>query len=303
MRDAIRSGIYPRGSQLPSTRDLAAQFGINRNTANKIYHELADDQLIELAVNRPPVVIGDGKAAPEDVFYQRVRATLQTLLMESRLIGLSSADMTRMLSDIAFEFFASYRMPRIYVAECNEIEARAYAQELTIRLETVVRPILLGQLGKVEPDDIVVTPFFHLNEVRDEIDGRTDHLIGLVVSANSADIARIATAVTTGPLGIVAVNPVAAERLRRLLGFQIDVPMMTAGVREPDELDAMRGTVECVVCTQRADNENWERIAGVPFMHVRYQTDERSIEQVRIAIQRVGQSPEFALTSDTRAVR
>lgn len=298
LRDAIRSGIYMRGSQLPSTRDLAIQFGINRNTATKIYHELARDNLVELAVNRPPVVIGDGVTVPEDVLYQRMRETLWTLLHESRLIGLSSADTTRMLTDVAYEFFANYRTPRIYVAECNDIEARAYAQELTMKLDTVVRPILLEQLSSVSVGDIIVTPFFHLQEARDALGTNTEHLIGLVVSADSSDIARIAMMVKQGPLGIVAVNPHAAERLRRLLSFQIDVPMMTAGVNQPESLDAMRGTVECVVSTVRADHETWRRISDVPFALVRYQTDEHSIERLRGEIQRLGQVLEYAGVSD-----
>jgi DNA-binding transcriptional regulator YhcF (GntR family) len=290
LRDAILGGIYPRGGQLPSTRDLASQFGINRNTATKIYHELARENLIELTPNRPPLVIGDGLSSPKDVLYQRMRDTLWTLLHESRFVGLTPADTTRMLTDVAYEFFASYRSPRIFVAECNEIEARAYAQELTLKLDTVVLPILLHQLGRVEPDNIVVTPFFHLQEARQEIDGKTKHLIGMVVRADSSDIMKIATMAKKGPLGIVAVNQPAAERLRRLLGFQIDVPMLTAGVNQPETLEAMRGAIECVVSTERADRETWPRFTDVPFAVVRYQTDDQSIEVLRSEIQRLGRT-------------
>jgi DNA-binding transcriptional regulator YhcF (GntR family) len=303
LRDAIQSGVYSRGSQLPSTRELAVQLGINRNTATKIYSELARENLVELPANRPPIVIGDGTPVPENVFYQRMNAALEMILLESQLIGLAPADTTRMLTQIADDFFASYRAPRIFVAECNEIEARAYAQELTTRLDSVVRPVLLDQLGQIVARDIVVTPFFHLNEAREHLNGRTDHLIGLVVSANSSDIARIATTVSTGPLGIVAVNLTAADRLRRLLGFQIDVPMVTAGVNQPETLEAMRGTVECIACTVRADKATWRRMPDVPFLLVRYHIDERSIEQVRITVQRLGQSQAFASVNDndTRA--
>jgi GntR family transcriptional regulator len=294
LRDAIQSGVYARGSRLPSTRELAAQLGINRNTATKIYAELARENLIELPANRPPIVIGDGKPEPGAAFYKRLREALETIFLESQLIGISPADTTKMVNQAAADFFTSYRSPKVFVAECNEVEARAYAQELTIRLDSVVRPILLDQLGQIEPGDIVVTPFFHLNEVRERLNGRTEHLIGLVVSANSSDIARIATTVTTGPVGIVAVNLMAAERLRRLLGFQIDVPMVTASVNQPETLEAMRCKVECVVSTVRADKVKWQRMPDVPYLLVRYQTDERSIEQLRIEIQRLGQVQEVA---------
>ncbi len=298
LRDAIQSGVYARGSRLPSTRELAAQLGINRNTATKIYSELARENLIELPANRPPIVIGDGATAPGEAFYERLREALETIFLESQLIGISPADTTKMLNQAAADFFASYRAPRVFVAECNEVEARAYAQELTIRLDSVVRPILLDQLDQIGAEDIVVTPLMHLNEVREGLNGRTERLIGLVVSANSADIARIARTVTTGPLGIVAVNPGAAERLRRLLGFQIDVPMVTASVNQPETLEAMRGKVECVVSTVRADKEAWKRVPDVPYLLIRYQTDDRSIEQLRLEIQRLGQVQAFASVTE-----
>lgn len=297
LRDAIQSGVYSRGSRLPSTRELAAQLGINRNTATKIYSELARENLIELPPNRPPIVIGDGGPVSADVFQKRMSETLETILLESQLIGMTPAETTRMLNQVASEFFANYRAPRVFVAECNEVEARAYAQELTIRLDSPVRPVLFDQLGQIRPDDIVVTPLFHLHEVRQQLNGRTEHLIGLVVTANSSDIAAIATTVTTGPLGIVAVNPGAAERLRRLLSFQIDVPMLTASVNQPEALEAMRGKVECIVSTVRAQKVKWRRIPEVPFMLIRYHTDERSIEQLRVAMQRLGQAQFTATVS------
>lgn len=297
LRDAIQSGVYARGSRLPSTRELAAQLGINRNTATKIYSELARENLIELPPNRPPIVIGDGGPVSADVFQKRMSETLETILLESQLIGMTPAETTRMLNQVASEFFANYRAPRVFVAECNEVEARAYAQELTIRLDSPVRSVLFDQLGQIRPDDIVVTPLFHLHEVRQQLNGRTEHLIGLVVTANSSDIAAIATTVTTGPLGIVAVNPGAAERLRRLLSFQIDVPMLTASVNQPEALEAMRGKVECIVSTVRAQKVKWRRIPEVPFMLIRYHTDERSIEQLRVAMQRLGQAQFTATVS------
>lgn len=297
LRDAIQNGVYPRGSRLPSTRDLAGQFRINRNTATKIYHELAQDNLIALAGNRPPVVTGDGVSAPQDMLYQRARDTLSTVLHESRMIGLSPAETTSMLAKIAYEFFANYRTPRIYVAECNDIEARAYAQELTLKLDTVVRPVLLDQLGKIEAADIIVAPLFHLQEAREELAGHVGQLIGLVVTADSSDLARIAAMVHKGPLGIIAIHMDAAERLRRLLGFQLDVPMVTAALDQPESLDAIH-EVECIVCTTRADRENWRRIPDVPTALIRYHADEHSIDMLRGEIQRLGQAAEVAAASD-----
>ncbi|MDJ1182408.1 GntR family transcriptional regulator [Roseofilum casamattae] len=47
LRFAIASGQYPPGSQLPSTRALAMQTGLHRNTISKVYRQLEDTGLVE----------------------------------------------------------------------------------------------------------------------------------------------------------------------------------------------------------------------------------------------------------------
>jgi len=289
LRDAITRGAYPRGMTLPSTRELAAQFEINRNTAAKIYQELAQAGLVELGTNRPPVVIGDGTPEAGDQLQSRMRDALRPLLHESLLIGISPETTRQSLVDITEDFFANHSSLKVYFAECNDYEAQVYAQNLTQRLGNTVRPVLLDQLTHVESTDIVVTPYFHLQEAAEKLKGRTSHLVGLVVTADSLEIAKVAEMVTTGPLGIIAVNLSAAERLRRLLGFQIDVPMMTAAIDQQNTLEAMHGVVECVVCTARVDRMEWPRIPDVPTALVHYHADEHSIENLRGEIQRLSQ--------------
>ena len=65
----------------------------------------------------------------------------------------------------------------------------------------------------------------------------------------------------------------------------------------------MRGKVECVVSTERADRETWPRFPEVPFAVVRYETDDRSIERLRSEIQRLGQAVERVGAADESLTR
>ncbi len=47
MMFAIASRQYPPGQKLPSTRQLAMQTGLHRNTISKVYRQLEDDGLVE----------------------------------------------------------------------------------------------------------------------------------------------------------------------------------------------------------------------------------------------------------------
>lgn len=43
----IMSGFYKEGEKLPTVRDLAVDYGINYNTANKVYRDLERDGFVE----------------------------------------------------------------------------------------------------------------------------------------------------------------------------------------------------------------------------------------------------------------
>ncbi|MBP0028044.1 GntR family transcriptional regulator [Roseofilum sp. Guam] len=61
LRFAIASGQYPPGSQLPSTRALAMQTGLHRNTISKVYRQLEDTGLVEAQAGSGIYVRQQGK--------------------------------------------------------------------------------------------------------------------------------------------------------------------------------------------------------------------------------------------------
>lgn len=287
LREAIQSGVYPPGSTLPSTRSLAEQFGINRNTATKIYHELASDYLLRLSPNRPPMVRQNNDVSAMDRAFKEFRHAFEHLVQDARLLAMSNERIRRLVNDLMEEYLvANGRLP-VYLAECNEDEAHWFAQELTLRLGQTVRPVLLNQLPEYDEALLVFTPYFHLREAREAAGSAQSRVVGLVVTADGSDIARVASMVNGGPLGVVAVHQDAAQRLHNLLSFQINVPMIMATTEAPETVDAMRDQVECVVCTPRAYAVVRPRLRGIPVTMVQYQIDHESLELARREVARV----------------
>ena len=60
IRFAIASGKFPPGHRLPSTRQLAMQTGLHRNTISKVYHQLEDNGLVEAQAGSGIYVKGKG---------------------------------------------------------------------------------------------------------------------------------------------------------------------------------------------------------------------------------------------------
>jgi DNA-binding transcriptional regulator YhcF (GntR family) len=84
--EAIADGVLTEGSSLPSTRALAADFGINFHTVNKAYDLLRQQGLIQLNRKAGAVVT---PSASDSSFRAEWTARARTLLAEAVARGLS----------------------------------------------------------------------------------------------------------------------------------------------------------------------------------------------------------------------
>ncbi len=76
IRGLIDSGVLPKGSRLPATRELAGQLGLNRTTVSAAYALLESEGLITGHVGRGSFVAGTARAAgdaPASASFSRSR--------------------------------------------------------------------------------------------------------------------------------------------------------------------------------------------------------------------------------------
>ena len=105
--DAVAGGGLAAGSRLPSTRQLAADLGINVHTVNRAYEELRREGFITLGRRRGAVVL-ESAAAPEldPSWDERYRA----LVAEAAARGVEPADILKRSREL-IEVFAGTRIP------------------------------------------------------------------------------------------------------------------------------------------------------------------------------------------------
>ena len=299
LRKAIQSGVYHAGETLPSSRDLAEQFGINRNTANKIYQELAAEGLVEPSPNRPPkVIVPTGTAHAPDL-RQHVRSSLWPLLHEGRILGVPESLMRETIRQQVDDFFETVTPPRIFVTECNTTDVERYADELTAVLGCTVRPVLLDQLNdKAEGADIVVAPHFHLAEAREALGNARDLALGVLLTPDATDVAEVISRVDRGPVGLIGGNPASVERLRSLLRFYVDFPTMTATIDDAEGIARIIDSAEHIVCTARF-RPNMERSGiGGKTLAMHYHVDPVSIEVLRLRMLSAPERSSLAAAGD-----
>lgn len=90
--EAIADGELTEGSPLPSTRQLAADLGINFHTVNKAYDVLRQQAVIRVNRKSGAVVRRDARSGPPDPgFVDDWEQRLRTLLAEAVVHGMDPA--------------------------------------------------------------------------------------------------------------------------------------------------------------------------------------------------------------------
>ncbi|MBK5251702.1 MAG: GntR family transcriptional regulator [Peptostreptococcaceae bacterium] len=100
LKEEILKGELTQGDALPSIRSLAKDLRISVITTKRAYEELERDGFIDTVPGKGSFVAGQNQ---ELLFEQRLReieGKLSVLLDEARIIGLSSKDLSEMMSII-----------------------------------------------------------------------------------------------------------------------------------------------------------------------------------------------------------
>ena len=163
----MASGKFPVGTWLPSCRALAGELGVNRNTVNKVYQDLAREGVLEVVPGKGYRVVRQpdgGRTTVPSVMRRRLLAAAR----DARLAGVSHEAFALAAKDIADMLYFHGR-PMIACVECNDEDSRLLASELEASLSESVEPLLITDLERspeevVAKYDIICTTLYHLSE-------------------------------------------------------------------------------------------------------------------------------------------
>ena len=96
----IASGVLAPGDELPSTRALSAELGVNPMTISKAYSFLEREDVIERRPGRPLIVKAVEASDLEDRRLEQVRQSLTGSVTVVRQLGVSAADAVRILEEL-----------------------------------------------------------------------------------------------------------------------------------------------------------------------------------------------------------
>lgn len=91
LADAIRSGLLPPGTRLPTVRQLAGDLGIAPNTVAKTYKALEEESLVR-GQGRRGTLVADAAELPDGHRLNLLASAASRYLVEAQRLGASPED-------------------------------------------------------------------------------------------------------------------------------------------------------------------------------------------------------------------
>lgn len=217
----IETGQLGDGERLPSSRMLAGNLQVNRNTVARAYGELGRRGLVRRQGRHGMVVQDAGAARERMAARDAAHEVLAAAVVSCLELGLAPDE----IASLAYQhgLHALRSEVRLAFVECNVERAQTFAAELSAAVEAPITPLVLDRIrpSDVESQDLVVTTFFHLAEVRRQIrelrSADRPEVLGIVVGPHLRTLARLSVIPAGHRIGIFYTTEHQAELIRQSL--------------------------------------------------------------------------------------
>jgi GntR family transcriptional regulator len=216
--DRLASGLYPPGCRLPTSRELATELGVHRNTVAKAYKSLVDLGLVSSAPGRGTFAAARLELDNQRLHAQQISERLAEDILRARRSNISEAGLRQTIAEhIATIYHAP--QPRGAFVECNVEDLRVAIAEIEQQSDVRLAPLLLDALaedpaGVAATFDVIFTSLFHLLEVRELLARASPRggIIGIHTQPDERGLAEIAQIEPDARVGIVVSNSDGARR-------------------------------------------------------------------------------------------
>lgn len=259
IRFAIASRQYPPGQRLPSTRQLAMQTGLHRNTISKVYRQLEENGLVEAQAGSGIYVKALGNEggsklkSPSFDKYPQANQIVNNSLDELLSQGCTLNEAREMfLGEIDWRLRCSARV--LVTAPANDIGiGELMAQELEKALKIPVQLVPLEDLSETieqVPSGTVVTSRYFIGQAEEIAAPKSVRVIPIDIYDYAREIQLVKELPKESYLGIVSLSSGLLRAteviIHSLRGADINV--MLAQISESRKISAMVRTARTIIC-------------------------------------------------------
>lgn len=250
----IESGLWQQGFKLPTERRLAEVLGVSRNTVSLAYKDLVDRGFVTSQQGRGTFVHGDVHKSDLNSPDRTMQILVDSLLDQVVELGLDLSAVERAFQRRVEERRALLARVTVAFVECNREQLDYFSRSLELGAGIHVMPVLITEMlagddreeltNRTREADLVVTTFFHLDEVK-SILGPSVQVLGIALDPDMETMVRIAQLPRHEPVGLLCLSENFALRvMKSMAGSGLDY--FDLRVQTSRDADAVRSLVEQV---------------------------------------------------------
>jgi len=289
IRDCIECGTL-KSPRLPAERELAAELGVSRNTVSAAYRELEHQGFVDTQMGRGTFVV-DSSGLSRRNREAILRRAIEHSVEEALTLGFTLEEYHDTVRAYLKEKRDLLRKIRLVFVECNREQLEYFSAHLALDPHVTVIPVLVADLRRgnavdtVRGADLVVTSFFHLEEIRALLEDVDVRIMGIGLAPEMDTIIQIARIPPDSTVGIVSASEEFLNEINKTLrktGIRFRRLMSTFSAR-PEEVRKV--VEECnAVLVSPSRREEVERMAHGRVIEFLYTPDEASVNNLKIAL-------------------
>ncbi|HHT01363.1 MAG TPA: GntR family transcriptional regulator [Firmicutes bacterium] len=253
----VRMGLWEKGKKLPTERELAKALRVSRNTISTAYKELEDEGVLYSHQGRGTFVAETDFSVPGQSRKERLLQMIDLAIDETLNLGFSLEEFVSLVKARAEEKKELLQHIKVGFVECNREQLDYFSKELELGAGAKIVPVLLSEYRHSPPEvnlrlrdaDLVVTTFFHLNEVRELVNDRRKEVLGIALVAQMETMVKIARLPKGKRVGLICISEPFAERVVKSIANAgiSELDIVTTTVRNEDRLRAFLAEVDAVI--------------------------------------------------------
>lgn len=280
--------------RLPTERELADILGISRNTVSMAYRELENEGLIDTQIGRGTFIISSSELSDnnrEMVLLKSIEHSVE----EAMTLGFTLEEYQSIADNYIDKKQEMLKKIKIVFIECNQEQLIYFSGHLKLDPSISIIPILLSDLRKapskkaveIEMADMVVTSFYHLEEVKKILSPFKKEVMGISLTPEMSTIIQIARIPPSCSVGIITTSREFLKEIQNTLkkmDIQFHALLSTTSHRQEDIHEVITKSQAAIVSPSR--KKEVESIAkgekkAVEFL---YAPDQASINNLKIAL-------------------
>ncbi|WP_432663880.1 GntR family transcriptional regulator [Wukongibacter baidiensis] len=231
--DEITNGKLKIGDKVPTERELAQKLNISRNTISNTYNILEQEGIL-ISYQGKGTFVAEGENIWKDqTTKDKVLKIIDLALDQALEIGLDTEEFLDLVQERVKEKEEIMKNVSVLFIECNVEQAKLFARELSNITNLNLIPLTISQVMDrdemiekvIEDHRIVITPFSHVNEIKNLLDDNKE-IFGVAVNPSLETIVKIAKYPKGTKYGLIS--------LSKRFCLQVEQALKSAGLKGVD---------------------------------------------------------------------